>query len=243
MNTNTFDTGFFGITLKKGELVVVGAKPGVGKSALAYSIFRNIAVERSIPAVVITTGTFFGNQLMLRLLSYESGIKYHKLLNGFLNERDIEKLDRAVQKLRESPIYIEDFPNGSFSQIEEAVKKMVEKNHVRFILIDSYDFLDEVVKGSQSMSKVLLQYKNTAQMQDIAVVALMDLQENCEPNSLDMFRKDVAVTRIVDAWLFLDREIANDYEKVPDNGAKLLYCRDNQFVEYEVKLEDAMIKL
>lgn len=239
--SESIGTGFFGITFEKGELVIIGAKPGVGKSALAYSIFRNIVIENGIPAAVITTGTFFGNQLNHRLLSYESGIKYHKLLKGLLNEKDVEKLNRAVQKLKESPVFVEDLPNGSFAQIEQAAEKLAVENHTEFILIDSFDFLDEVVKGNQPMSKVLLKYKNLAQMQNIVMVVLMDLPANCEPDSLDMFRNDVAVTRIADAYIFLDREIINDYERIPDTKAKLLFCRGNQFCEYEVKLEDGRV--
>lgn len=239
--SESIGTGFFGITFEKGELVIIGAKPGVGKSALAYSIFRNIAVENGIPAAVITTGTFFGTQLNHWLLSYESGIKHHKLLKGLLNEKDVEKLKWAVQKLKESPVFTEDFPNGSFTQIEQAAEKLVAENHIKILLIDSYDFLDEVVKDNQPMSKVLLQYKNLAQMQNVVVAVLMELPENCEPDSLDMFKNDVAVTRIVDFWLFLDREIINDYERIPDTKAKLLFCRGNQFCEYEVKLEDGRV--
>ena len=239
--SESIDTGFFGITFESGELVIIGAKTGVGKSALAYSIFRNIAVENGIPAAVITTGTFFGNQLNHWLLSYESGIKHHKLLKGLLNENDIEKLNVAVQKLKESPVFVEDLPNGSFARIELAAEKLAVENHTEFILIDSFDYLDEVVKGNQPMSKVLLKYKNLAQMQNIVVAVLMDLPAKCEPDSLDMFRNDVAVTRIVDFWLFLDREIINDYERIPDTKAKLLFCRGNQFCEYEVKMEDGRV--
>ena len=239
--SESIDTGFFGITFEKSELVIIGAKPGVGKSALAYSIFRNIAVENGIPAAVITTGTFFGNQLMQRLLSYESEIKYHKLQKGLLNEKDVEKLNRAIQKLKESPIFVEDFPNGSFNQIEQAVEKLVAENHIKILFIDSYEFLDEVVKGNLPMSKVFLQYKNLAQLQNILVAVLMDLPANCELSSLNMFRNDVAVTRIVDSYIFLDREIINDYERIPDTKAKLLFCRGNQFCEYEVKLEDGRV--
>lgn len=239
--SESIDTGFYEITFEKGELVIIGAKPEVGKSALAYSIFRNIAVENGIPAAVITTGTFFGNQLAQRLLSYESGIKYLKLMKGLLNEKNVEKLKWAVQKLKKSPVFAEDFPNGCFTQIEQAAEELVAENHIEILLIDSYDFLDEVVKGNQPMSKVLLQYKNMAQMQNIVVAVLMDLPANCDPDSLDMFKNDVAVTRIVDSYIFLDREIINDYERIPDTKAKLLFCRNNQFCEYEVKLEDGRV--
>lgn len=237
-NVDEINTGFFGITIKKGELIIIGAKPGVGKSALAYSILRNVGIKDEVSSGVITTGTFFGNQLKLRLLSYESGIKFHKMTNGLLNEKEKKKLMDAEQKLEESPVFSDDLPNGSFKEIEQAVKKRVAENNVQIVFIDSFDFLEEVVNEKLSMSKVLMEYKNLAQMQNIVVVFLMDLQEDCEPCSLDMFKKDVAVTRIVDAWLFLDREIIKDYEKISDNNAKLLYCRNNQFCEYGVCFEE-----
>lgn len=237
-NVDEINTGFFGITIKKGELIIIGAKPGVGKSALAYSILRNVGIKDEVSSGVITTGTFFGNQLKLRLLSYESGIKFHKMTNGLLNEKEKKKLMDAEQKLEESPVFSDDLPNGSFKEIEQAVKKCVAENNVQIVFIDSFDFLEEVVNEKLSMSKVLMEYKKLAQMQNIAVVFLMDLPENCEPYTLNIFKKDVAVTRIVDAWLFLDREIIKDYEKIPDNNAKLLYCRNNQFCEYGVCFEE-----
>lgn len=237
-NENAINIGFFGISVNKGELIVIGSKPGVGKSALAYSILRNIGISKGLPSAVVTTGTFFGKQLELRLLSYVSGIKFHKMVNGLLNEKDEKKLIDATQKLKGSPVFSDDLPNGSFKEIEQAVKKRVAENNVQIVFIDSFDFLDEVVNEKLSMSKLLWEYKNQAQMQNIAVVFLMDLPENCEPYTLNIFKKDVAVTRIVDAWLFLDREIIKDYEKIPDNNAKLLYCRNNQFCEYGVCFEE-----
>lgn len=237
-NVDEINTGFFGITIKKGELIIIGAKPGVGKSALAYSILRNVGIKDEVSSGVITTGTFYGKQLMRRLLSYESGIKFHKMIHGLLNENEKKRLCSAIEKLKKSPVFIEDFPNGSFEEIKHSIKKLVSENNVQIVFIDSFDFLDEVVNEKLSMSKLLWEYKNQAQMQNIVVVFLMDLQEDCEPCSLDMFKKDVAVTRIVDAWLFLDREIIKDYEKIPDNNAKLLYCRNNQFCEYGVCFEE-----
>ncbi len=234
------DTGFFGVSVKKGELVIIGSKPYVGKSALAYSIFRNIGIAGRIPAGVITTGTFSEKELMQRLLSYESGVKYRKLLKGLLKDDDVRKITDAVQKIEASPAFVEDLPNGTFKEIEAAAEIMVSGNHVEIIFIDSFDYQDEVVNGKMSMSELLSQYKNLAQSQNIAVVILMDLPEECNPSSLDVFKKDVAVTRIADAFIFLDREIINDYENHPFMKAKLLYCRDGIFTEHEIFLKDGM---
>lgn len=242
-NTDSIDIGFFGISIKKEELVIVGSKPNVGKSALAYSILRNIGITNHIPTAVITTGTFFGDQLKQRLLSYESGINYRKIQNEALSDNDKEKLKNAVQKLNASPVYTEDFPNGSLEEIKQAVNNLVNKNNVEIVLIDSYDFLNEVVNNKLSMSKILLEYKHFAQLYNITVIILMDLPADCNPRSLDIFKKDVTVTRIADTFIFLDREIENNFEKNPTTTANLIYCKNNSFTEYEIKLETGMCKI
>lgn len=223
------DIGFFGISVKKGELAIIGSKAGVGQSALAYSIFRNIGIINCIPTGLITTGKFSGKDLIWRLISYETGIKYIKLLKGLLNDDDVAKISSAVRKLNASPFFTEDLPNGSFNEIEAAVKIMAAEKHCEIIFIDGLDYLNEVENGKMNMSEVVSQYKNLAQSENLAVIMLMDLPA-----------KDVAVTRTADASILLDIEIANDYENNPTKEARLLYCRNGCISEYGVFLENGM---
>lgn len=227
-------TGFHNLSINKGELIIVGARPGVGKSSLAYSLIRNIKV----PAGIITTGNFFGKEVAFRLLSFESGVRFLRIKHGRLTIDETERIKHAVNVLKKWSVHISDLPNGRYEDISEVVSMMVMEQHVSLVFIDSYDYLKEIIDGQKKMSELLEKYKQLAVSLNVILMIGMDLPESGDRESaalinLEVFKKDVAVTRIVDLFMFLERN--TDPENPEVSEARLIYGNAGYICEMPVR--------
>ncbi len=117
------------------EFIVIGARPSVGKTALALTMAANMSIKNHIPVGFFTL-EMSSMALMQRLLSSEARLKSHALRSGILKPSDFHKLTEAAGKIYEAPLYIEDSPNLKLLDLRAQARRMRSQHKVSIIFID-----------------------------------------------------------------------------------------------------------
>ncbi len=121
--------------LQNSELVIIAARPSVGKTALVLNIARHIAVEEDEPVFFVSLEQS-RIELAERLLCAQALVDSHKLRKGFLSSDDQQKLIRASEELREAKFFIDDSPGQSMLRIAANARRLKLRHHIKLVLID-----------------------------------------------------------------------------------------------------------
>ena len=167
------------------DLIIVAARPAMGKTAFTLSMARNIAVDSKIPVAFFSL-EMSSIQLITRLISSETGISSDKLRTGKLTEEDFERLTHKTQSLLEAPLYIDDTPSLSIFDLRAKARKMVSQHHVKIIFIDYLQLMTANASGKgvgnreQEISTISRNLKALAKELDLPIIALSQLSRNVE---------------------------------------------------------------
>ena len=199
--------------LQRSDLIILAARPSMGKTSLALNIAANAALKYRA-----TVGMFSlemsNQQLAARLLSTESGVDSTRLRGGRLNETEIRKLDRALQVLSDAPIYVDDTPGASIMEIRSKARRLQADVGVDLIVIDYL----QLVEGSrardnrvQEISEISRSLKGLARELHVPVLALSQLSRAVESRSphipmLSDLRESGSIEQDADVVMFIYRE-------------------------------------
>lgn len=171
-------TGFSAIDsvtggLKPSELVVLAGRLSAGKTSLAISIAKNVAVDQNIPTAFLTlemNNVKFTDLLISNVCNIRAG----KLLHGQLNSEDWDRLDENIKYLQDSPIYIDDTPSPTIEQIEDKIRHLVMEHETRLVVIDYVGLLNiPNVRDRQLELAVALQHlKRVALELQVVIIAV-----------------------------------------------------------------------
>ncbi len=167
------------------DLVVIAARPGMGKTAFVMSMAKNIAIDFS-QAVAIFSLEMSSVQLITRMISSETGISSEKLRKGNLEHFEWEILSKKVKKLSEAPIYIDDTPSLSIFDLRAKARRLVSQHDVKIVIIDYLQLMTvgSNSKGSgnreQEISAISRNLKALAKELNVPVVALSQLSRAVE---------------------------------------------------------------
>ena len=176
------DTGFVDLNectsgLQKGDLIVLAACPGVGKTALALNLARNAAVDTG-GGVVIFSPKMSKMQLVRRLLSAETQVNLHKLRTGRLSDDDWMLLTRNIDRLAQAPIFIDDTPAISELEARAKARRLHREHGIGMVVVDYLQLMSGQTKTAsreQEISHMLRRLKNLAKELDIPVLVLVQL--------------------------------------------------------------------
>ena len=198
---------------QRGDLIILAARPAMGKSALALNFLNQVAKRN--PGCV----AMFSDSLMKRLLSCESRVFADKLRSGHLSESDMSKLNAAASHLSEREIYIDDTSSIRVSQIFSKCRKL-KSEHGQLSLI-VIDYLQLITGGrqesrQQEVSDISRNLKILAKEMECPVIALSQLSRKVEERTdhepqLSDLRESGSIEQDADIVMFLYRE--NYYEK------------------------------
>ena len=192
------------------ELIIIGARPGMGKTAIALSMAANISIRQNIPVAFFSL-EMSDQALMLRLLSSEAGIDSHKLKTGFFAQSDFHRIFEAAGIIHDAPLYIVDIPDMSMLNIHAMARMLKIQEKVEIIFIDyigrissdnkmlpRYEFISEVSRSLKGMAREL----------KIPIVALSQLRREAEKDKpgLADIRESGAIEQDADLVIFLDRD-------------------------------------
>ena len=192
------------------EFIVIGARPSVGKTALALTMAANMSIKYKL-SVGFFTLEMSAMALMQRLLSSEARIYSNKLRSGFLKPADFHKLTEAAGRIYEAPLYIEDTPTLKILDLRALARRMKVQHNVSIIFIDYLTLISsenrELARHEQ-IAEISRSLKALARELDIPVVALSQVRRESEgkqPTLADL-RESGSIEQDADVVIFLHRE-------------------------------------
>jgi replicative DNA helicase len=211
------DTGFSDLNdltsgLQAGDLVILAARPSVGKTALALGMARNAAVETGA-GVAIFSLEMSKQQVAQRLLCLETRVDLHKLRTGRLRDDDWLRLTRQVGKLAQAPIYVDDTPGITILETRAKARRLKREHGVDLIVIDYLQLMGthvNVNSREQEVAQISRGLKGLAKELDIPVLALSQLSRAPEARTggrpqLSDLRESGSLEQDADVVMFIYR--------------------------------------
>jgi replicative DNA helicase len=233
---------------QKSDLIILAARPAMGKTTLVMNIATNVAVRHKIPVAVFSL-EMPKEQLAMRLLSSESGLDLKHLRTGNLHEHQYKNLMHGLGVLSEAPIYIDDTPGISPLDLRAKTRRLqMEAGSVGLIIIDYMQLMKSGAKKVESrfqeVSEIVREVKAFAKESQIPIIALSQLSRAVEQRTdkrpmLSDLRESGEIEQTADLVLFIHRE---DYyeisEKQPNQASPsdLIIAKHRNGPTGEIKL-------
>ena len=168
---------------QKSDLIIIAARPAMGKTAFVLSMAKNIAVNYHVPVAMFSL-EMSNVQLANRLIMNVCEIPGEKIKNGNLTQEEWAQLDHKVGELSNAPLYLDDTPAMSILEFRSKARKLVREKHVQIIIIDYLQLMNAngVNFGSreQEVSIISRNLKALAKELDIPIIALSQLNRSVE---------------------------------------------------------------
>lgn len=209
------------------ELIIIGARPSIGKTALALSMMQCIAVDNQIPCGFFSLEMPY-ESIGMRLLAQEARVPMQKIRSGRLKADEIKKIQEAAARWYEAPLYTVDTPNMRLLDLRAMARRMVVNQHVKIIFIDYLGLItteDPTAPTFEQVSEISKSLKALARELEIPIVALSQVArdaEGKEPN-LAQIRGSGSVEQDADVVMFLDRNRLKEETAVQD--AKIILAK------------------
>lgn len=213
------ETGFIDLDkmtsgLNNSDLIILAARPAMGKTAFALNLLLNVAKKES-KAVLFFSLEMSSSQLYQRLLAIEAGVPLQHIRNGYLNDDEWQNIGVATNRLSNTRIFIGDLPNITVLEIRSLARKLKSKGELDLIVIDYL----QLIKGNgksgdnrqQEISDISRALKGLARELDIPIIALSQLSRAVESRMdkrpmLSDLRESGAIEQDADIVAFLYRE-------------------------------------
>lgn len=201
---------------QRSDLVILAARPSMGKTALALNFAHNVAVQAGQPVLIFSL-EMSKEQLVDRLLSIESGVDAWALRTGNLTDTDFEKIGHAMGTLSEAQIFIDDSPGITMSDLRTKARREAHRHQLGLIVVD---YLQLMSGGSrygndfnrvQEISEISRGLKGVARELNVPVLALSQLSRSVESRSpqipqLADLRESGSIEQDADVVAFIYRE-------------------------------------
>jgi replicative DNA helicase len=214
-------TGFKGLDnvlagFQKSDLIILAARPSMGKTALALNFARNVGMQPNSPVLIFSL-EMSKEQLVDRLLSMVSGVDAWALRTGNLTDSDFEKIGQAMGTLSESQMYIDDTPGITVSDLRTKARREAHQHDLGLIIVD---YLQLMSGGSrfggdsnrvQEISEISRGLKGVARELNVPVIALSQLSRSVESRNpqipqLSDLRESGSIEQDADVVAFIYRE-------------------------------------
>lgn len=231
--------------LQDADLIVLAARPSMGKTALALNIARNAAAS-GVPVVIFSL-EMAGYQLVMRMLSSEARIDSHRVRIGKLTESEWERLGRYVGQLAEYPIYVDDTPGISVLELRSKARRLKAEHNIGLIVVDYLQLMrlaSRVESRQIEIAMISQTLKNLAKELEIPVLALSQLSRAVESRGgdgrpvLSDLRESGAIEQDADVVMFINRPGAYGREVEPElaNKAEIIVAKQRNGPTGEIDL-------
>lgn len=248
-------TGFYELDemlggLQKSDLVIIAARPSMGKTALALSLARNAAIDHQVPIGIFSL-EMSTMQLIIRLLCAEGRLNAHLVRTGKLPQEEGRKLSKNVHKLINAPIYIDDTPSQTVLEIRAKARRLKSEKNIGLIIIDYLQLMQgpsNAESREREISHISRSLKALAKELNIPVLALSQLNRSVETRTdkrplLSDLRESGSIEQDADVVIFLNRPEQNgiknfdDENKTPTEGiAEVIIGKQRNGPTGEVRL-------
>src|SRR5688500_7873195 len=244
------ETGFFELDdmmngLQNGEMVIVAARPSMGKTAFAMNVIEHVSADTMLPCAVFSL-EMSKQQLAQRMLCSRGQIDAHKLRKGLLQSHEYAHLANVVGELAKAPIWVDDSPGLTILDLRAKARRLKLQHDIKVIMIDYMQLMDNpgVESRQQQISEISRRIKAGARELSVPVICLSQLNRGSEnrdghrPRMSDL-RESGSIEQDADVIMLLHRE---DYYRMsepdfqPDNVAEVIIAKQRNGPTGTVKL-------
>ena len=199
---------------QKAELIIIAARPSMGKTAFALSMARNMAIDHG-KSVAVFSCEMSSIQLVNRLIVAETDIPSDKIKNGRLNEEEWKQLDARIKKLVQAPIFIDDTPAISITELRGKCRRLVAQHKLDIVIVDYLQLMsgpENAGSREQEVSLISRSLKSIAKELNVPILALSQLNRSVEMRGgskrplLSDLRESGAIEQDADMVLFIHRQ-------------------------------------
>lgn len=231
---------------QKSDLIIVAARPSVGKTAFGLNVAQNVAVRAKKPVAIFSL-EMSASQLVARMLCAESNVDANKFRSGRLDEEDWEKIIMGMGTLSEAPIYIDDTPGITISEIRSKLRRLnAELNGLGMVMIDYLQLITGRSRGGsenrqQEISEISRSLKGLARELNVPVIALSQLSRAVEQRQdkrpmLSDIRESGSIEQDADIVAFLYRDDYYNPETEEKNIIEIIIAKQRNGPTGKVKL-------
>jgi len=218
--------------LHGGQLIIVAARPGLGKSTLALDFARSATIKHHLPTIFFSL-EMGRSEIAMRLLAAESTIGMSTLRKGNMEQRDWDKLANIRGQIADAPLYIDDSPNMTLVEIRAKCRRLSQKVGLKMVVIDYLQLMTsgkKVESRQQEVSEFSRALKLLAKELNVPVIALSQLNRGPEQRAdkkpaLADLRESGSLEQDADIVVLLHREDAYEREAPPTGEADLIVAK------------------
>ncbi len=204
---------------QKSDLIILAARPSMGKTAFALNIAQNIGIEQHVPVLIFSL-EMSASQLTQRILCSEAEIEAQRARTGELNEQEWEKIADVMNKLHEAPILIDDSSGVTLSDVRAKARRIKTKYpDLGLIIIDYLQLIEDktIMDRNQAISGISRGLKSLARELNVPIISLSQLSRKVEDRTdkrpmLSDLRESGAIEQDADVVMFVHREEYYDKE-------------------------------
>jgi replicative DNA helicase len=208
--------------LHAGQLVILAARPAIGKSTLGLDIARAAAVKHGLTSVIFSL-EMSRNEIMMRLLSAEGSIQLHNIRSGRMGAADWQKVAQRQDALRDAPLFIDDSPNMTMTEIRAKCRRLKQQHDLRLVVVDYMQLMTSgkrVESRQQEVSEFSRALKLLAKELEVPVIAISQLNRGPEQRTdkkpmLADLRESGSLEQDADVVVLIHREDFYDKENRP----------------------------
>jgi replicative DNA helicase len=218
--------------LHPGQMIVIAARPAIGKSTLALDFARAASIKNGQASVVFSL-EMSRSEITMRLLSAEARVPLQKLRTGAMGDDDWQKLAQIQGKLTEAPLFIDDSPNMSLTEIRAKCRRLKQKHDLKLVIIDYLQLMSSgkrVESRQQEVSEFSRALKLLAKELEVPVIALSQLNRGPEQRTdkkpaMSDLRESGSIEQDADMVVLLHREDAYERESPRAGEADLIVAK------------------
>lgn len=209
------------------ELIIIAARPSVGKTAFALNMLRNVVVEEGLPALFVSLEQS-RTEIAERLLCNQARINSHRLRKGHLNSEETDRLYKAISTLDETKLFIDDTPGQNMLRIAANARRLKLRHGIKLVAIDYLQLIDPDIRNRESrqeqVAAISRRLKFLARELKIPVIALAQVNRSLEDRQdhkprLSDLRESGAIEQDADTVIFLHRQDYHEGESAPNQAA------------------------
>ena len=218
--------------LHAGQMVVIAARPAVGKSALALDFARAATIKHQLPTVIFSL-EMGRNEITMRLLSAEARVPMHVMRSGQMSDDDWARLARRMSEVADAPLFIDDSPNMSLMEIRAKCRRLKQRHDLKLVIIDYLQLMSSPKRTEsrqQEVSEMSRSLKLLAKELEVPVVALSQLNRGPEQRTdkkpmVSDLRESGSIEQDADVVILLHREDAYEKESPRAGEADLIVAK------------------
>jgi len=205
--------------LHSGQMIVIAARPALGKSTLALDLARAASIKSRLASVIFSL-EMSRNEITMRLLSAEARVPLHSMRTGQMSDDDWTRLARRMSEVADAPLFIDDSPNMSMMEIRAKCRRLKQQHDLRLVIIDYLQLMSSpkrVENRQQEVSELSRSLKLLAKELNVPVIAVAQLNRGPEQRTdkkpmLSDLRESGSIEQDADVVILLHREDAYERE-------------------------------